>query len=236
MKEDLQPIPDFWKETPKPLPAEVGTNRISWNLRYENPPANSHGYDISATPGLTPTTPEGPLVLPGVYTLTLTVDGKKFIQKVTVKNDPRSPGSAADLRRQHELQMLLYVGDIQATAGMKVMTEFKAKIADLEKAKLSKGASAALNEIDDKLDDLGKVTGRRLSFSGIQGQTVTYLARMEFGDMGPSQPVHDAVTGIASDLKAIVKAWNDIQKKDVRALNEMLKKEGALTLSPAPLL
>jgi len=115
VKEALQPIPDFWKEIPKPLPTELGTNRMNWDLRYDNPPSNSHGYDISATPYLTPATPQGPLVIPGVYTVTLTVDGKKLVQKVTVKNDPRSPGSPDDVRRQHELQMALYDGDVQAT-------------------------------------------------------------------------------------------------------------------------
>jgi len=226
-KPDLQPIPDFWKEVPKPMPTEVGMNRMNWDLRYENPPANSHGYDISATPYLTPMTPQGPLVIPGVYTLTLTVDGKALTQNVTVKNDPRSPGSPSDLRQQHELQMALYEGDKQAMAGAKLLTDLKSKISELENSKLSKEIAKDLSDLSDKLDNLGKSA----TFSRIQGQTISYLAKMEFGDLGPSQPVRDAVTAVVTDLKGLVKAWNDLQDKDLKLLNEKLQKD---KLAPLP--
>src|SRR6185369_338825 len=50
----------------------------------------------------------GPLALPGVYTLRLTVEGARYEQKVTVRNDPRSPATAGDLDAQHALLMRLY--------------------------------------------------------------------------------------------------------------------------------
>jgi hypothetical protein len=229
VKEDLQPIPDFWKEVPRHLPTEIGSNRMNWDLRYENPPALSHGYDISATPGLTPTSPEGPLVLPGVYTITLTVDGKKSVQKLIVKNDPRSPGSPSDLRHQHELQMILYRSDVQAMAGIKAVSDLKAGITDLEKGKLSKDVVVAIDGIEEKMNDLGKATGHRTSFNSIQQETITGLAKIEFGDLGPSQPVRDAVFELESDLKTVLNAWRAIQEKDLPSLNEKLKRDG---LSP----
>jgi photosystem II stability/assembly factor-like uncharacterized protein len=104
------PVPNFWLEKPKPMPTEVGTNRINWNIRYDNPPAFTHNFAqvMGAMTEDTPYSPEGPLALPGVYTLKLTVNGKSYTQTLTVKNDPRSPATAADLRAQHELQMNLY--------------------------------------------------------------------------------------------------------------------------------
>src|SRR4029077_18494317 len=70
VKEAAQPPePSFWIFSPAPLPAEVGTNRINWDLRADDPPAFSHTYEINANPGLTPPSPEGPLVAPGVYTI-----------------------------------------------------------------------------------------------------------------------------------------------------------------------
>jgi photosystem II stability/assembly factor-like uncharacterized protein len=80
-------------QRPKPMPADVGTNRINWDIRYDSPPAFAHSYAISANEGETPPSPQGPLALPGTYTLTLTVDGKAYTQTVNVKNDPRSPAS-----------------------------------------------------------------------------------------------------------------------------------------------
>jgi photosystem II stability/assembly factor-like uncharacterized protein len=243
-KEELQPIPDFWKEVPKPLPAEVGTNRMNWDLRYENPPALAHEYDISATPYLTPASPQGPLVPPGTYNVTLTVDGQKMTQKVTVKNDPRSPGSARDIREQHELQMDLYLGDIEAMKGLNETKDLKDKIAEIEKGKVSKETTAALDALTEKISKIGgsgshmpayvfMASTSPANFGRIQGDTVSYLAKMEFGDLVPSQPVRTAVLAIVKDLKSLEKSWKEVQEKDLKTVNAMLAKENLAQLSVA---
>jgi hypothetical protein len=99
------PEPNFWIAPPFQLPAEAGGNRTNWDLRADAPAAFTHSFEINANPYLTPAAPEGPLVPPGKYTLRLTVDGKTYSQPVTVKNDPRSPATAADVRAQYGLQM-----------------------------------------------------------------------------------------------------------------------------------
>jgi len=243
-KEDLQPIPDFWKEVPKPMPIEVGCNRINWDLRYENPPAFSHDYDISATPNLTPMSPQGPLALPGVYTVTLTVDGKKYVQKVTVKNDPRSPGSPRDLREQHQLQMQLLWADYQSMDGLKAVGDLRAKLADLEKGNLPKDVSTQIDAIKAKLDKIERAGGSARvpqymffagggapTFSAVQGQTISYLAKMEFGDLAPSQPVRDAVEGVMKNLNTLEASWKEVQDKDLKSLNLTLAKDSLPTVA-----
>src|SRR5207245_1246930 len=70
VKEAAQPPePNFWIATPRPLPTAAGTNRVNWDLRAEAPLALAHTFEINANPGLTPPSPEGPLVTPGVSTL-----------------------------------------------------------------------------------------------------------------------------------------------------------------------
>jgi hypothetical protein len=49
---------------------------------------------------------------------------------------------------------------------------------------------------------------------------------MEFGDMPPSKPVHDAVTAVVNEFKASIKTWNELQEKDVKSLSEKLTKAG----------
>jgi photosystem II stability/assembly factor-like uncharacterized protein len=240
-KEEFQPIPDFWKEVPRPLPAELGTNRMNWDLRYEGPPSFSHDYDISATPQLTPTSPQGPLVPPGVYNVTLTVDGKTYTQKVTVKNDPRSPGSPGDIREQHKLQMELYQGDIDSMNGINAVTDLHAKIADLQKSKLPKDVSDAVDAFVKKLDRFGGsavripayvfVANPIPTFGGIQAETVNYLAKMEFGDIAPSEPVRTAVANLVKNLDSLKKDWKSLQDKDLKNLNETLTKN---SLPPLP--
>src|SRR5260370_8749668 len=94
------PEPNFWIAPPFRLPAEAGGNRTNWDLRADAPPAFTHIFEINANPGLTPPSPQGPLVPPGVYTLRLTVDGKSYTQRAPVGNDPRSPARTAEVAPQ----------------------------------------------------------------------------------------------------------------------------------------
>src|SRR5437867_13213228 len=68
----------------------------------------------SGPPGVTPMAPEGPLALPGLYTIRLTIDGKHYTQPLTVERDPRSRVSRAAVAAQHALVMRLYAG-LEAT-------------------------------------------------------------------------------------------------------------------------
>lgn len=105
----------------------VGINRVRWNLRYDSPrlvalrtvaPDNSRIWDeprfrdLDSRPvthwGSKPAE-VGPIVVPGTYTVHLTVDGHTYVQPLTVLRDPRSPGSDADI--QLSVKTLLRIRD-----------------------------------------------------------------------------------------------------------------------------
>ena len=117
-------FPDWWLREPKPLSTYAGLNRVNWDVRYDDPPSAGEHVTIRAVPGETPMHYEGPLALPGVYTVRLTVDGTSYTQKVTVKNDPRSTATQADLIAQHELQMQIYGAIKTADAASKQVPSF----------------------------------------------------------------------------------------------------------------
>src|SRR5207248_8395286 len=52
------------------LPAEIGVNRVAWDLRYKGAEKIKGAKVDTGNPAM------GPLVNPGTYTLKLTVDGK----------------------------------------------------------------------------------------------------------------------------------------------------------------
>src|SRR6476620_1022641 len=90
------------------LSTEVGTNRINWDLRYDDPPGYNPDINnqMNAAPDQVTPGPHGPLVLPGTYSVKLTVDGNSYTQGLVVHNDPRigeSPKIMADLRAQNRL-------------------------------------------------------------------------------------------------------------------------------------
>ncbi len=88
----------FWARIPRPLPGITGMHRFVWDLHMAPPESIEHDFPISAIPGNTPRQPEGPLVVPGRYTVRLTVIGVRYERPLTIQMDPRSktPASALD--------------------------------------------------------------------------------------------------------------------------------------------
>jgi hypothetical protein len=81
--------------------------RFTWDLHYARP-TDSCALPISATPYNTKCEPEGPWVMPGTYTVRLTVDGTVHTKPLTVRMDPRVKTPRAALQAQHDLSVALY--------------------------------------------------------------------------------------------------------------------------------
>jgi photosystem II stability/assembly factor-like uncharacterized protein len=84
MNPDTLDIPASWRPTPEPLAATAGMHRWVWDLRPTPKAARgaqSGGDDIEGRSNVT--------VLPGTYTVKLTVGGKSYIQPIRVLMDPR---------------------------------------------------------------------------------------------------------------------------------------------------
>ncbi|MGI8469570.1 MAG: WD40/YVTN/BNR-like repeat-containing protein, partial [Pyrinomonadaceae bacterium] len=79
---DTLDIPAFWIKTPPILSDKAGMHRWVWDLRPTPPPANTGGAGGGFRRG-------APLVLPGIYTIKLTVGDKIYTQPLAVKADPR---------------------------------------------------------------------------------------------------------------------------------------------------
>jgi hypothetical protein len=90
-------VPEYWLMTPQVMPVTAGHHRVSWDLRYPDPPTLNFSYygnlidyreytlNWHALPGQTYiSTLVGPLVPPGAYTATLSVDGQKYTQTFDV--------------------------------------------------------------------------------------------------------------------------------------------------------
>jgi S1-C subfamily serine protease/photosystem II stability/assembly factor-like uncharacterized protein len=69
-------------------PAEVGLNRLEWNLAGQPRQAQAGGFGGAGGRG---GQLAGPMVQPGVYRLVLTVGDKEYTQPLTVELDPNAP-------------------------------------------------------------------------------------------------------------------------------------------------
>jgi len=238
------PEPNFWLALPLAMPTNPGTNRVNWDLRYDPPPALTHSFEINANPGLTPPSPEGPFAVPGVYTLKLTVNGKSYTQRVTVKNDPRSPAKMADLRAQLDLQLKYYDGAKVSSDAYNQITTMRHSLAEYTHGSAPSEIVTAATALDAKLAALGGTTERgRGGFTGgggspppptfvaINGTMGHELTAMDNGDMAPTEPMHKGFIAKCSDLKTAITSWKTINTTDLPAFNAILTRNN---LKPIP--
>ena len=91
------------------VPKLGGVNRATWDLRYDGPrqPAAAQRRDDEDDEGFSRFGAIGPWVLPGDYTVTLSVGARSMKKTVKVEMDPRTQVPVSDLTTQLETAMVL---------------------------------------------------------------------------------------------------------------------------------
>ncbi len=98
-------FPLYWIRPFQALSGKKGAHRFCWDLREGNAPKTAPSFPISAVYGQTTPNSIQPWVLPGNYTIRLTIDGKKYEQPLLLRMDPRVKTSNADLQKLHDLNL-----------------------------------------------------------------------------------------------------------------------------------
>jgi photosystem II stability/assembly factor-like uncharacterized protein len=96
-------VPAWWIAPPVRLDAGAGAHRFVWDLHLAPPRAFEREPTIAAIPLGTPLEPQGPLVPPGSYAVTLEADGVRSSATLVVRQDPRLPVPDPALRAQFAL-------------------------------------------------------------------------------------------------------------------------------------
>ena len=105
---DVGNWPAYWQRPLRPLPRTAGSHRVTWDLHYPPPKTDRFEYPIAAVAGETTLEPKGPWVLPGNYSVRLTVDGATTTQQLVVVMDPRVKTSREGLQQQFALSWKVY--------------------------------------------------------------------------------------------------------------------------------
>jgi len=232
MKKNL--IPPYWPLVHGPLPVTAGMHRWVWDLRSTTPTATRYGYPISAVPYRTPLKPQGPLVLPGEYTVRLTVDGHSETQTLTVKMDPRVHTAAADLTALHSAQMAMGEAlDAVAKADL-------AAHAVSEQMNAPKNASLAtqLQTYKDALKLVleGDKDKHRLGIDEVNGEAGQVYGELEQADGVPTEALTTAAANVEGEVKDVLPAWEEFRDKQLPGLNKVLEEahHARIDLNKAP--
>ena len=232
-------FPNYWLAVPRALATSAGAHRVNWDLRHDAPPAVSHGFEISANPGLTPPSPEGPLALPGVYTVRLTANGVTRTQPVTVRNDPRSTVTPAALAGQHAFQLRITAAMRAAWDGQQQVTALRAALTAASGANAPADVVAAVATIRAAIDSVvgaetpGADAPRaphptfRSANEALSGQ----LIAQDNADWAPTPAMRAAFAGTCRELVTTHAAWQKVIAARLPAANSVFTWNGSAAVS-----
>jgi hypothetical protein len=189
------------------------------------PPEGRRSYPMTAIVHDTPSSPHGPWVFPGEYSVKLTVNGQTYTQPLTIKTDPRIKTPAEDLR-------MTKISETQ-----KQMRDLRAQLTALSE---KKGVETTLADyipvLNAKVGTLecggfpGRGGGRkgaddsaRPTLSSISGQFSSILATVQATEAKPTTQVTDAAKKIQGNFETIMTPWQDTLNKEIPALNKKLQ-------------
>ncbi len=218
-------VPEYWLMTPAVLPKTAGMHRVTWDLRYPDPPTLNYGYSGNlldyreytlswhAIPGKTPrTTLVGPMVVPGTYSAKLTVDGRSYTQPITVIADPRIPITAAALNAQFHLEQRMVAGIAATYNAVNHVQQVRAEIA--KRLQAAPADAAALKTLDAALAPLD-------GSAGVFGLAHRDLGRRLNDQLvADAQPTPSVSAGTDAPCAAIDKAIEALRQLDMKAVGD----------------
>ncbi len=173
---------------------------------------------------------------PGAYSVTLLVGDREFTEPLTVRKDPNSEGSTADIRAQVALARELR-GDLDTTANMinrievvrRQWHDLKSIVSDRGDAKVIVDATDELNQ---KLIDLEsnllqlKSTGRGdgVRWPAMFAERIGYLAGViQTADFPPTDAQREVHHALRELLVLYQGQLDELMSADLPAFNRMLQ-------------
>ena len=211
-------VPTYWLRPPQPLASTASTHRFVWDLHYPPPKVLGYAYPISAIYGDTPRYPLGPAVLPGDYTVRLTVSGRTYSQPLKIKMDPRAPITNAGLRLQHDIGVRMNDAISRDFAALGDVRRQRALLKTRREAAKAGGVADSLTALDSALlaIESGPRTGTAENLARLNGELAGVLDAVEGADMDPTTQVVAAAADLERSLASVLAQWSEIQRTRLR--------------------
>ena len=226
---DTNNVPAYWIRPPQQLSREAGLHRFLWDLHYPQVPNVEPDYPIAAVYRNTAPVSTAPWVLPGVYSITLKVDGKTFKQPLSVKLDPRVKISGDELQKQFELSKELYDSRLKLEQINEELSSLAAQLDDAKKRGVKAPLDSQIDALSKKLGDLAGVENRRAGAQltlSLMDRVTSLFNRLQEVDAGPTANVAAATGQVLADSRSIIERWKGIEDTEVPAIKRQFKLNG----------
>jgi len=230
-EEELQKqlIPLYWVRPFRQLPTAAGMHRWIWDLHYPAPAATRHDYPIAAIPHDTPRFPLGPTVVPGTYTVRLTVDGKASSAPLTVKMDPRVKTTAASPEKKFQAERRMASIMTESAEALRQGGSIRAQLEKLG-AQPNVSAQDAIAASQKKLTAVLGAPGGffappspEVTLARVNGQAGTLYQQVWQVDAEPTSSQLEAMSATEHDSADVLKKWSEFKSTDLPALNRLLR-------------
>ena len=241
--------PEYWFAPPLALTKNAGLNRFVWDLRY--PPMKALRYSYygnildyieytlsdHAIPGKFPRDLQpGPFIVPGQYSLVLSVDGKTLRQPLTVSLDPRVHVPPSDLVQQLDAEKNIaaqmsatYDGYEQVHALQETIAERQKSLgADATAAK--KDAADALKTLSDQAAEVGEGKPADLGIGPLNRELARFAFMIESGDARPAALLESSVEQSCQNVGKRLGQWRDLNQQKISPVNAVLQKYNMVAL------
>jgi NADH dehydrogenase/NADH:ubiquinone oxidoreductase subunit G len=212
-------------------------HRWIWDLRATAPTATHRDYPIAAVPHRTPLAPQGPLVVPGLYTVRLTVDGKSETAPLTVKMDPRVHISQAELEALHAAQTTMAASldalakaDIEAHSVMEQLNAVQGKALVTQLATFHTELETILDGVKGgtKADAVKQVPG----IDEVTGEAAQLYNQLEQADANPTAALLAAASHVQHEGEAVLPGWENFKQTQIPEMNRQLQREHHPAIHP----
>ena len=213
-------------------------HRFVWDLHGPPPDVLTRELPISAVRGRTPLHPQGPVVLPGTYTVRLTASGRSLTQTLTIVMDPRVSTPPEGLRAQADLARRI-CGELQKDArALTQLRGLRARLAAVRDNVQDQPLAGDIQALDAKAAALenGEAAPGTLEGEGLarlNARFATLLDVVEGADAAPTAQAVAAFGEAQTALAGRLALWTQVSE-DVGKLNAKLRQANRPVLSIEP--
>jgi photosystem II stability/assembly factor-like uncharacterized protein len=241
INENTLPYPSYWFRPQQILSGKAGMQRFVWDLHYAPPAGVRRSYPMTAILHDTPLSPVGPWVLPGEYTVRLTVNGHAFNRTFTVNMDPRVKSSKELLQEQFDLSMMCYTGLNQIADLRRRISDVRKEIQTILKEGGEKEWKELLNragkkvsaldgsvwteDVDPMYDAEYTTRSSEETLAGMQRKLLLLMGIVQGADAKPTTQAVAAVHDQQARLKDLFSRWDQLRRGngDLMTINRTLQ-------------
>jgi hypothetical protein len=228
-------------------PGSAGLNRVHWDLRYaptkdlrfRTNPMFGHELPLGPDGWRGPAAGGGALSVlapPGTYTVTLSVGGRELSQSLTVRKDPHSGGTEADIDAQTKVLMDLRSGLDSGVDAVNRLEFVRSQVQAIQRTsvesevkQMAEKLHAALTEVEMNLFDL-RITGGQdgVRYAAKLLSRFTYLANgIGSSDYRPTDQHLETAKLLQDRLRAQLAQLKVLMDQDVETFNTALRRASA---------